>query len=36
MKAIGIKETPTYPDGAYDKKMLLEKITVDTGKLAKR
>jgi tRNA dimethylallyltransferase len=36
MKAIGIKETLMYLDGIYDKKMLIEKITVNTGRLAKR
>ena len=36
MKAIGIKETLMYLDGIYDKKMLIEKIAVNTGRLAKR
>lgn len=36
MKAIGIKETLAYLDGIYDKKMLIEKITTNTAKLAKR
>jgi len=36
MKAIGIKETLMYLDGIYDKKMLIEKITINTGRLAKR
>jgi tRNA dimethylallyltransferase len=36
MKAIGIKETLMYLDGIYDRKMLVEKITVNTGRLAKR
>jgi len=36
MKAIGIKETLAYLDGAYDKKMLKEKITTNTARLAKR
>ena len=36
MKSIGIKETLTYLDGMYDKKMLIEKITTNTARLAKR
>ena len=36
MKAIGIKETLAYLDGVYDKKMLIEKITTNTARLAKR
>ena len=36
MKAIGIKETLMYLDGVYNKKMLIEKIAVNTGRLAKR
>ena len=36
MKAIGIKETLMYLDGIYDKKMLIEKIAINTGRLAKR
>jgi tRNA dimethylallyltransferase len=36
MKAIGIKETLMYLDGIYDRKMLMEKISVNTGRLAKR
>ncbi len=36
MKAIGIKETLAYLDGVYDKKVLLEKITTHTARLAKR
>lgn len=36
MKAIGIKETLAYLDGNYDKKMLIEKITTNTARLAKR
>ncbi|HEY9190865.1 MAG TPA: tRNA (adenosine(37)-N6)-dimethylallyltransferase MiaA [Sulfurovum sp.] len=36
MKAIGIKETLAYLDGVYDKKMLAEKITTNTARLAKR
>ena len=36
MKAIGIKETLEYLDGKYDKKMLEEKITTNTARLAKR
>jgi tRNA dimethylallyltransferase len=36
MKAIGIKETLMYLDGIYDKKMLVEKIAINTGRLAKR
>jgi len=36
MKAIGIKETLAFLDGIYDKKMLKEKITVNTARLAKR
>jgi tRNA dimethylallyltransferase len=36
MKSIGIKETLAYLDGTYDKKMLIEKITTNTSRLAKR
>lgn len=36
MKSIGIKETLAYLDGIYDKKMLSEKITTNTARLAKR
>jgi len=36
MKAIGIKETLAYLDGIYNKKMLIEKITTNTARLAKR
>jgi len=36
MKSIGIKETLSYLDGIYDKKMLKEKITTNTARLAKR
>lgn len=36
MKSIGIKETLAYLDGQYDKKMLIEKITTNTARLAKR
>ena len=36
MKSIGIKETLAYIDGRYDKKMLIEKITTNTARLAKR
>ncbi len=36
MKAIGIKETLAYLDGIYDKKSLIEKITTNTARLAKR
>jgi len=36
MKSIGIKETLAYLDGIYDKKMLAEKITTNTARLAKR
>ncbi len=36
MKAIGIKETLAYLDGIYDKAMLIEKITTNTARLAKR
>ena len=36
MGAIGIKETLAYLDGLYDKKMLIEKITTNTTRLAKR
>lgn len=36
MKAIGIKETLAYLDGIYDKKMLIEKISTNTSRLAKR
>jgi tRNA dimethylallyltransferase len=36
MKSIGIKETLAYLDGIYDKNMLIEKITTNTARLAKR
>ncbi len=36
MKAIGIKETLAYLDGQYDRQTLLEKITTNTARLAKR
>ncbi len=36
MKSIGIIETLHYLDGNYDRKMLVEKITVNTARLAKR
>jgi tRNA dimethylallyltransferase len=36
MKSIGIKETLAYLDGKYSKKMLLEKISTNTARLAKR
>ena len=36
MKSIGIQETLAYLDGIYDKKMLIEKITTNTARLAKR
>ncbi len=36
MKAIGIKETLSYLDGIYDRKMLIEKISINTARLAKR
>jgi len=36
MKSIGIKETLAYLDGIYDKKLLIEKITINTSRLAKR
>jgi tRNA dimethylallyltransferase len=36
MKSIGIKETLAYLDGIYDKEMLIEKITINTARLAKR
>jgi tRNA dimethylallyltransferase len=36
MKAIGIKETLMYLDGIYNKNMLIEKITTNTARLAKR
>jgi tRNA dimethylallyltransferase len=36
MRSIGIKETLAYLDGVYDKKMLIEKITTNTARLAKR
>lgn len=36
MKSIGIKETLGYLDGLYNKKMLIEKITTNTARLAKR
>jgi len=36
MKAIGIRETLAYLDGIYDIKVLQEKITTNTARLAKR
>ncbi|MCF6244281.1 MAG: tRNA (adenosine(37)-N6)-dimethylallyltransferase MiaA [Sulfurovum sp.] len=36
MKAIGIKETLAFLDGVYNKQILLEKITTNTARLAKR
>jgi len=36
MKSIGIKETLAYLDGIYDKKILIEKISTNTARLAKR
>ncbi|WP_187647838.1 tRNA (adenosine(37)-N6)-dimethylallyltransferase MiaA [Nitrosophilus labii] len=36
MKAIGIKETLEYLDGKYNKEKLIEKITTNTARLAKR
>ena len=36
MKSIGIKETLAYLDGIYDRQMLIEKITTNTARLAKR
>jgi tRNA dimethylallyltransferase len=36
MQSIGIKETLAYLDGVYDKKMLIEKISTNTARLAKR
>ncbi len=36
MGAIGIKETLAYLDGVYNKDMLIEKITTNTARLAKR
>jgi len=36
MKSIGIKETLAYLDGIYTKKEVLEKITTNTARLAKR
>jgi tRNA dimethylallyltransferase len=36
MKSIGIKESLAYLDGIYDKSMLIEKITTNTARLAKR
>lgn len=36
MKSIGIKETLAYLDGIYSKEMLIEKITTNTARLAKR
>lgn len=36
MKSIGIKETLAYLDGIYNKTMLIEKITTNTARLAKR
>ena len=36
MKAIGIKETLAYLDGIYSKEEMIEKITTNTARLAKR
>ena len=36
MKAIGIKETLAYLDGIYSKEVMIEKITTNTSRLAKR
>jgi tRNA dimethylallyltransferase len=36
MKAIGIKETLDYLDGVYSKNKMIEKITTNTARLAKR
>lgn len=36
MKAIGIKETLAYLDGIYTKNKMIEKITTNTARLAKR
>ena len=36
MKAIGIKETLAYLDGHYNKELMIEKITTNTSRLAKR
>ena len=36
MKAIGIKETLAYLDGRYSKEEMIEKITTNTSRLAKR
>ena len=36
MKAIGIKETLDYLDGRYTKSLLIEKISTNTARLAKR
>ncbi|MCB4759552.1 MAG: tRNA (adenosine(37)-N6)-dimethylallyltransferase MiaA [Sulfurovum sp.] len=36
MKAIGIKETLAYLDGIYNKVALMDKIMINTGRLAKR
>ncbi len=36
MKAIGIKETLMYLDGMYSKEEMIEKITTNTARLAKR
>lgn len=36
MKAIGIRETLAYLDGIYNRQQLIEKITINTARLAKR
>ncbi|MEA1953096.1 MAG: tRNA (adenosine(37)-N6)-dimethylallyltransferase MiaA [Campylobacterota bacterium] len=36
MKAIGVKETLAYLDGIYSKNEMIEKITTNTARLAKR
>ena len=36
MKSIGIKETLEYLDGRYCKETMIEKISTNTARLAKR
>jgi len=36
MKSIGIKETLDYLDGRYSKELMIEKIIINTARLAKR
>jgi len=36
MKSIGIKESLGYLDGMYSKEELIEKISINTARLAKR